>query len=102
MDKIRIGMMGFGRVGRQIYRLALQDDRFDIAAVSDIGQPQILHHLLTKGMSRMVDVRLEGNYLVSAKGRTRMLSADRPMEIPWDVFGVDVVIDVTGKFRSSP
>ncbi|HEX7038205.1 MAG TPA: glyceraldehyde 3-phosphate dehydrogenase NAD-binding domain-containing protein [Pseudomonadales bacterium] len=102
MDKIRIGMMGFGRVGRQIYRLAQLDDRFDIVAVSDIGQPQILHHLLTKGMSRMVDVRLEGSHLVSPKGRTRMLSADRPMEVPWDVFDVDVVIDVTGKFRSSP
>lgn len=102
MDKVRIGMMGFGRVGRQIYRLAQQDDRFDIAVISDIGQPQILHHLLTKTMSRMPNVRLDGNYLVSENGRTRMMSADRPMEVPWDVFGVDVVIDVTGKFRSSP
>ena len=38
--------MGFGQVGRQIYRLALDDDRFDVVAVSDIGQPDILHHLL--------------------------------------------------------
>ncbi len=41
MDKVRIGMMGFGRVGRQIFRLIQQDDRFEVTAVSDIGQPQM-------------------------------------------------------------
>jgi glyceraldehyde 3-phosphate dehydrogenase len=101
MDNVRIGMMGFGRVGRQIYRLAQQDERFEVAAVSDIGQPQILHYLLTKTMARATSVRLEGNYLVSERGRTRLMSADRPMEMPWDVFDVDIVIDVTGKFRSA-
>lgn len=101
MDKVRIGMMGFGRVGRQVYRLAQQDERFDVAAVSDIGQPQILHHLLTKTLGRAANVRLEGNYLVGEHTRTRLMSADRPAEMPWDVFDVDVVVDVTGKFRSS-
>lgn len=99
MSKVRIGMMGFGRVGRQLFRLVQQDDRFEVAAVSDIGQPNILHHLLTKTLERSDDVRLEGNYLVSDRGRTRLMSANRPIEMPWDVFGVDVVVDVTGKFR---
>jgi glyceraldehyde 3-phosphate dehydrogenase len=101
MSKIRIGMMGLGRVGRQLYRLALQDDRFEVAAVSDIGQPSILHHLLTKTLGRGSGVTLEGNYLVSERGRTRLMYADRPSEMPWDVFGVDVVIDATGRYRSA-
>lgn len=101
MEKVRIGMMGFGRIGRQVYRLALDTDRFEVAAISDIGRPNILHHLLTKTLSRGARVTLEGNYLVSDKGRTRMLSADRPNEVPWDVFDIDLVIDVTGKFRSA-
>jgi glyceraldehyde 3-phosphate dehydrogenase len=101
MTNIRIGMMGLGRVGRQLYRQALRDDRFEVAAVSDIGQPSILHHLLTKTLGRAAGVRLEGNYLVSPRGRTRLMSADRPSEMPWDVFGVDVVIDATGKYRSA-
>ena len=101
-------MMGFGQVGRQIYRLALEEERYDVVAVSDIGRPEILHHLLTKSMARQVPVRLEGNYLVShregsgcdARYRTRLLPADKPAEIPWDVFGADLVIDTTARFRS--
>ncbi len=107
MSQIRIGMMGFGQVGRQIYRLALDDDRYEVVAVSDIGQPEILHHLLTKSMARQVPVRLDGNYLVSqgerngrASCRTRLLPADKPAEVPWDVFGADLVIDTTARFRS--
>ncbi len=98
MQKIRVGMMGFGRVGRQLYELALADERFDVVAVSDIGQPRILHHLLTR--TGPGDVLLEGNYLVSERGRTRLMPADHPTEIPWDVFDVEVVIDATGRFRT--
>lgn len=100
MATIRVGMMGFGRVGRQIYRLALADRQFEVVAVSDIGQPAILHYLLCKGMDSQPEVRLENNYLVSPRGRTRLMPADHPTEIPWDVFGVDIVIDATGRFRS--
>lgn len=96
--------MGFGQVGRQIYRLALEDDRFDLVAISDIGQPDILHHLLSKSMGRDAPVLLDGNYLVArgsdATRKTRLMSAERPEEIPWDLLGVDVVIDATGRYRS--
>jgi len=101
-------MMGFGRVGRQVFRLALDDDRYEVVAVSDIGRPEILHHLLTKSMGSRLPVRLESNYLVSRSGgssdgalrKTRLLRADQPAEVPWDVFGVDLVIDTTARFRS--
>ncbi|MFW6093941.1 MAG: glyceraldehyde 3-phosphate dehydrogenase NAD-binding domain-containing protein [Pseudomonadota bacterium] len=101
MSKVRIGLMGFGRVGRQLYALALDDPRFEVVAISDVGQPWILHHLLTKSTGRDGEVRLEGNYLVSEHGRTRLMPADHPNEIPWDVFGVDTVVDATGRFRSA-
>ena len=100
MSRIRIGMMGLGQIGRQIFRLALGDERFDVVAVSDIGQPEILRHLLDKDMGRSGEVRLENNSLVSAGSRARMLSGEKPGEIPWDVFEVDCVIDATGRFRS--
>ncbi len=108
MNSIRIGMMGFGQIGRQIYRLALDDVRYDLVAVSDIGRPEILHHLLTKSGSRRIPVRLEGNYLVGQRTqsgkppcKTRLLPADKPAEIPWDVFGADLVIDTTARFRTA-
>ena len=101
---MRIGMMGFGQVGRQLYRLALEDGRFEIVAVSDIGQPDILHHLLTRSLGQGGGVQLQGNYLIGeSKGRrrkTRLMQADRPAEMPWDVLGVDLVIDATGRFRT--
>lgn len=100
MKKIRIGMMGLGHIGRQLYVLALQSQRFDVVAISDIGRPEILHNLLIKTMADGRGVRLENNYLVSQQSRTRLMPADRPGEIPWDVFGVDLVIDTTGRFRT--
>lgn len=96
----RIGLMGFGRIGRQLYQLALNDEEFDIVAISDIGNPEILCHLLDVTMGHTDEIRLEGNYLVGPGAKTRILPADRPTEIPWDVFGIDVVVDVTGRFRA--
>lgn len=101
MRKIRIGLMGLGQIGRQIYRLALQDERFEVVAISDIGRPEILHHLLNKAMGKAAEIRLESNYLVGGEMKSRLIPADHPTEIPWDVFGADVVIDATGKFRSA-
>jgi glyceraldehyde 3-phosphate dehydrogenase len=100
MSFTRIGLMGFGRVGRQLYLLALEDQRFQVTAIADIGRPEILHHLLTRSTGPARDIRLDKHYLVSGRGRARMLSADRPEEIPWDVFGTDLVIDATGRYRS--
>ena len=102
-------MMGFGQIGRQIYRLALDDSRYKVVAISDIGRPRILHHLLTKSMGHQVPVRLDGNYLVSDQAgsdhgtpqRTRLLPANEPAEVPWDVLGADLVIDTTARFRSA-
>ncbi len=107
IKKVRIGVMGFGRIGRQLYQLAACDESLNIVAISDIGSPEILHYLLTtsrKNQPREKPVRLEGNYLIDEhegqETRTRLMSADRPSEIPWDLFGVDLVVDATGRFRS--
>lgn len=100
MSQIRIGLMGLGHVGRQIYQLATQDDRFEVVAISDIGEPEILCHLLNKSMGKAGNVKLVSNYLLSNGRRTRLLSADHPTEITWDVFETDFVIDATGRFRS--
>ncbi len=97
---LRIGIMGFGQVGRQIYRLAAQSDDVVVAAVADIGRSEVLHYLLVSDHQRAAPVRLDGNYLVNDRFRTRMLSSDKPGEPPWDVFDVDVVIDATRAFHS--
>lgn len=96
---IRIGLMGFGQVGRQVFELASRSEDVEVVAIADIGKPEILHYLLCSEMTDPQRHRLEGNFLVSPNCRARLMQIDRPVEMPWDIFGVDVVIDATGKFR---
>ncbi|MGK0500069.1 MAG: glyceraldehyde 3-phosphate dehydrogenase [Oceanicoccus sp.] len=93
-------MMGFGQTGRQIYQLAALSSDIEIVAIADIGRPDILHYLLCSEVDNSDDYQLEGNYLITPKFKTRIMQIDRPAEMPWDVFSVDMVIDSTGKFRN--
>ena len=92
--------MGFGEIGRSLYRLCLEDERIEVVAISDIGCPEILHYLLTSTKGKALDVNLEGNFLVSSNGRARMLRGTTPSQVPWDSFDVDFVVDATGKYRN--
>ena len=96
---IRLGIMGFGQIGRQIYQLASVSSDIDVVAVADIGKPEILHYLLTSEVAEPQRHTLEGNFLVNSRFRARLMQIDRPAEMPWDVFDVDIVIDATGKYR---
>ncbi len=96
---IRVGIMGFGQTGRQIYALACANDDIEVVAIADIGAPEILHYLLC-AEADAARFKLEGNFLTDGHNRTRMIAIDRPAEVPWDIFGVDLVIDATGKYRS--
>jgi glyceraldehyde 3-phosphate dehydrogenase len=96
---IRLGIMGFGQTGRQIFELASRDPRLEVVAIADQGKPDILHYLLCSEASEPERHRLEGNFLISEGCRARLVQIDRPAEMPWDIFGVDVVIDSTGAFR---
>ncbi len=96
---IRLGIMGFGQIGRQIYELASRSADVEVVAIADIGKPEILHYLLCSEVEEPQRHRLEGNFLVSPRGRARLMQIDLPTEMPWDIFGVDAVIDSTGRFR---
>ena len=97
---LRLGLMGFGQTGRQLYDLASAQDDVEIVALADIGKPQILQYLLQSEVANPDRYALEGNYLVGPGGRARLLSTDRPAEMPWDILGVDLVIEATGRYRS--
>lgn len=98
---VRLGLMGFGQTGRQLYDLASQRQDMEIVAIADIGKPQILHYLLQSEVARPDDYSLDGNYLAGPGGRSRLMITDQPAEMPWDIFGVDLVIDATGRYRSA-
>ncbi len=100
MGKIRLGLMGFGEIGRNLYNYCLEDDQIEIAVISEIGRPEILHYLLNAQTKIKATVTLEGNYLVSHNGKARFVHGIAPGHVPWDAFGVDMIVDATGKYQS--
>tara|TARA_S200000501_G_C20847218_1_gene754134 strand:- start:1546 stop:2592 length:1047 start_codon:yes stop_codon:yes gene_type:complete len=96
----KLGIMGFGNIGRKIYSESLNMDGIEVSAICDIGNPEILEYLLKTEFNNTDSIKLDGNYLVNEKYSTRILSATNPIDVAWDVFGVDIIVDATGKFKS--
>jgi len=100
--KIRIGIMGFGRIGRNLFRIGYKNPIFDFVAISDLGEPEAMHYLLMRDSvygEMPENVKLENNYLKVRHQNTRLLEGGKPGSIPWDAFDVDFVIDATGRYR---
>jgi len=100
MSKLKIGLMGFGEIGRDIYRLSLDQPEMEVVAISDIGRSDILHYLLKTDGRDSVNVELKGNFLVVGEHRARLIHGVAPKDVPWDAFDVDIVIDSTHKYRT--
>lgn len=100
--KIRIGLFGFGRIGRNIFRIGYNDPRFNFVAISDLGDVEAMHYLLMRDSihgSMDDEILLNGNDLTYDGNSTRLLPGSAPGSIPWDAFDVDIVIDSTGVYR---
>ena len=105
---MRIGINGFGRIGRNIFR-AVQDDRdIEIVAVNDLTAPETLAHLLkhdsVAGLLRG-SVRVDGDDIVAAspacgERRVRVLNERDPAALPWGLFDVEIVVESTGIFTA--
>jgi len=102
---IKVGINGFGRIGRNIYRAAyeLKPD-FEIVAVNDIGDSKTFAHLLKHDTALgtfAAAVAAEGD-TIKVDGRpVKFLSQKDPAELPWKDMGVDVVVESTGLFTDA-
>ena len=99
--KINIALFGFGRIGRNIFRLGYSNPNLNFVAISDLGHAEVLHYLLMRdSIHGTLDdqIKVDGNYLISEDQNIRILSGGKPGTIPWDTFDVDFVIDATGKY----
>jgi glyceraldehyde 3-phosphate dehydrogenase len=99
----RVGINGFGRIGRSLTRLALERTDLEVVAVNDITDARTLAHLLafdsTYGrLGRTVDYTSDS--LIVAGTPIAVLSERDPAGIDWGKLGADVVVESTGKFRS--
>ena len=99
--KINIALYGFGRIGRNIFRLGYDNPNYNFVAISDFGSAETLQYLLARDSihGAMEDsVELDGNYLIVKNQRVRVISGGEPGTIPWDALQADVVVDATGRF----
>jgi len=99
---IKVGINGFGRIGRNVLRAALNDGDIDFIAVNDISDAKTLAHLLKyDSVHRILEEEVESSDdLIEVAGREiRVLKIKDPADLPWKDLGVDIVIEATGLFR---
>lgn len=100
----KIGINGFGRIGRNVYRIALKRPDIEVVAVNDITDAQTLAHLLKYDSvhgALAEDVKAANNELTVGSQRTKVLAERDPGRLPWKDLGVEVVIEATGLFTSA-
>jgi glyceraldehyde 3-phosphate dehydrogenase len=98
---VRVGINGFGRIGRNIMRAALGDKNIDFVAVNDLTSAHTLAHLLKyDSVLGNLHARVEAKEdSISVEGdEFKVLSKRDPAELPWKALGVDVVFESTGLF----
>ena len=99
---IKIGINGFGRIGRMVFRDAVQNfSDIEVVGINDLLEPDYLAYMLTydsvhgrfKG-----DVQVDGNTLVVNGKRIRLTAVKDPAELKWGEIGADIVVEATGLF----
>jgi glyceraldehyde 3-phosphate dehydrogenase len=100
---IKVGINGFGRIGRNIMRAAMGDSGIDIVAVNDLTNAATLAHLLKYDSilgNLKGDISASGDKITVNKDQFQVLSIKDPAQLPWKSLGVDVVFESTGIFTS--
>ncbi|KXZ13664.1 glyceraldehyde-3-phosphate dehydrogenase [Bacillus nakamurai] len=101
--KVKVAINGFGRIGRMVFRKAMEDDQIQIAAINASYPPETLAHLIkydTIHGRYDQDVEAAEDSLI-VNGKKIMLFNQRdPRELPWKEYAIDIVVEATGKFNS--
>ena len=99
---MKIGINGFGRIGRSVFRILENVEGIDVVAINDLFDYEALRYLLdydTVMGPFGKALKLEDGHLVTAKSRVKLVSERNPADIPWAALGVDAVVEATGVFR---
>jgi glyceraldehyde 3-phosphate dehydrogenase len=98
---VKVGINGFGRIGRNVFRQALKRDDVEIVAVNDLTDANMLAHLLKYDSVHGVlqeEISVNGNNIVVAGKEIQVLAERDPANLPWGELGVEVVVESTGRF----
>lgn len=101
MGKIKLGINGFGRIGRLIFRLAIEQEEFEVVAINDLVELDYLAYLMkfdsTHGCFNGTVEVINGHLIVNNKP-IRVTSERNPEKIDWSSVGAEYIIEATGIF----
>jgi len=101
---IKIGINGFGRIGRNVLRASLKDSNLDFVAVNDLTDPKTLAHLLKYDsiLGNLPNKISAGSDSISVDGKTIKVFAEKdPAKLPWESVGAQVIVESTGRFTDA-
>lgn len=101
---MKIAINGFGRIGRSVFKAAMEKPNVEVVAVNDITDAKTLAHLLKYDSNYGVyakSVEVKDDALIVDGKEIKVLAIRSPKELPWKSMGVDVAIESTGIFRSA-
>src|SRR5579884_361533 len=101
---IKVGINGFGRIGRNVVRAGLHRNDIEFVAANDLTDTKTLAHLLKYDSvlgPLAEDVKAEADAIVVAGKRIKIFSVKDPAELDWSSLGVEIVIESTGKFTDA-
>ena len=99
---IRVGINGFGRIGRLVFRSSLEMDNIEVVAINDVADVKQLAHLLKYDSIHGIlksSVKVDDGDIIVNGSRVRVFSYRSPSEIPWDTLDIDIVVESSGIFR---
>ena len=99
---MRVGINGFGRIGRSVFRVLNNRDDIEVVAINDIFDKEALTYLLKYDtvMGRFPgDISLNSDILSAGNQKVKLIAERIPEELPWGELGVDIIIESTGIFR---
>jgi glyceraldehyde 3-phosphate dehydrogenase len=103
MGTIKVGINGFGRIGRLTYRALLTKNNVEVVAINDLTDAKTLAHLLKYDSVHGKfpgEVSIEGDSLVVNGKKMKVMAERDPANLPWGALGVDIVVECTGIFRN--
>ncbi len=98
---VKVGINGFGRIGRLIFRAALENSEVEVLAVNDLTDARTLAHLLKYDSVHGIlneEVSWGDDYLKVGGREIKVLSIKNPVELPWGELGVEIAVESTGIF----
>src|ERR1700726_3904596 len=101
---IKVGINGFGRIGRNVLRASLKDSNLDFVAVNDLTDPKTLAHLLKYDsvLGNLPNQVSAGPDSITVDGKTiKVFKEKDPAALPWESVGAQVVIESTGRFTDA-